>query len=575
VRQAHVPPEAQDGRYGVLLRLLDELLALVDGIAPAASLRDLEAARERLGDRRVNLVVLGEFKRGKSSLVNALLGGEVVPTGVLPLTALATVLRYGERPRLVVSFEDASAVELEPAEIVSFVTQERNADNHRQVRSVVIELPAQLLAEGLQLVDTPGIGSVHAHNTETALAFLPQVDAALFTLAADQPLSAAERGLVQEAAERIPKILFALNRLDQLGTAAERRAAIEFVREQLRTTLPFEPELYPVSARTREGLEALRQRLESFARSERDDTLTKSVRALARSFATEALKAVRFDAHALQVPALELERKLSDFAARASDLERAHEEATAVLRQAAGRLIASAVDEPLLSLAAREGDALASRLRSFAGEQRGLSPRELARAVEAWIERTIHERFELLTGELDTRLATELAALGARHADRVDEILVQVQRATMEIFGQGRGLLAPAVAMREPSRFTFKLAEQHGALDQLASLATVSLPGTLGRRLVLREAEERLRTMLDRHAGRLRSDLADRVRESMRQYERELAETVSEAILSVSEAARRAQEEQARGRASVDASLADLARKEQRISKILTSLVDD
>jgi len=129
--------------------------------------------------------------------------------------------------------------------------------------------------------------------------------------------------------------------------------------------------------------------------------------------------------------------------------------------------------------------------------------------------------------------------------------------------------------MREPSRFTFKLAEQHGALDQLASLATVSLPGTLGRRLVLREAEERLRTMLDRHAGRLRSDLADRVRESMRQYERELAETVSEAILSVSEAARRAQEEQARGRASVDASLADLARKEHRISKILTSLVDD
>ena len=64
--------------------LVEELLQAVDGFAPTSVRHDVDQALSRLAEERLNLVVLGEFKRGKSTLINALLETEVVPTGVLP-----------------------------------------------------------------------------------------------------------------------------------------------------------------------------------------------------------------------------------------------------------------------------------------------------------------------------------------------------------------------------------------------------------------------------------------------------------------------------------------------------------
>ena len=198
-------------------RVVSELLQVVDGIVPANVRRDLEASLERLREERANLVVLGEFKRGKSTLANALVGAEIVPTGVLPLTAMVTAIRHGPVPRVVVTFESGERREIGEGQVADFATEAGNPGNVRGAKLLTIELPAPLLAAGIQLVDTPGIGSIFAHNTETALAFLGQVDAAIFVLAADQPLSQTEGELIQTAAARIPQIFFVLNKLDQLG----------------------------------------------------------------------------------------------------------------------------------------------------------------------------------------------------------------------------------------------------------------------------------------------------------------------------------------------------------------------
>jgi len=109
-------------------------------------------------------------------------------------------------------------------------------------------------------------------------------------------------------------------------------------------------------------------------------------------------------------------------------------------------------------------------------------------------------------------------------------------------------------------------------LDQLASLAAASTPGALGRRLIQRQAEERLRLVLDRHAGRLRSDLAARIEASVREYERELAFVVREAITSVEAAVKRASREQRSGRLHVSARLDELQRVERRVAELREAL---
>jgi small GTP-binding protein len=563
--------EAVQERLG---ELVGELLELVDGIVPASARFDLEAGRRRLQEERVNLVVLGEFKRGKSTLVNALVGAEVVPTGVLPLTAAVTVLCHGETARLLVTFADNARQEIALAQIADFATETGNPDNRRGVRLLTIELPAPLLAHGVQLVDTPGIGSVYLHNTETALGFLGQVDAALFTLAADQPLSDAEQELIRGAAARVPRIFFALNKIDHLDER-ERAETVAFVRERLRTLLGAEPELYPLSARRGDGVDALRRRLEQFAVDERSAVLARSIRSLAASFAAEAVQAVRFEARAVELPLNELEQKLSEFRERASELARTREEAAQLLHQAARRLIAETVNEPLLSLASREGPQLVAALKTYVADQGKIAPRTLAERLDAWTEHAVRDRFEQLAREYERLIADELAALHERYAERVDRILRELDDAAAEVFGTRAGRRAPEVGLRQPSRFTFKLHNvEREMLDQLASLAAASTPGALGRRLIQRQAEERLRLLLDRHAGRLRSDLAARIEASVREYERELAFVVGEAIASVEAAVERASREQRSGRLHVSARLDELQRVERRVCELQAQLGD-
>jgi hypothetical protein len=104
-----------------------ELEALADGLLAPDPLADLDDAVARLADARCNVAALGEFKRGKSTLVNALVEHALLPTGVLPLTAAITVLRNGTRPRLVVRDAHGDEDERPFPELAALVTDPATA----------------------------------------------------------------------------------------------------------------------------------------------------------------------------------------------------------------------------------------------------------------------------------------------------------------------------------------------------------------------------------------------------------------------------------------------------------------
>jgi ribosome biogenesis GTPase A len=232
---------------------LDELLSLATGLLAEGAVRDLAAARARVAEDRFNLVVLGEFKRGKSTLINALLGRAVLPTGVVPLTSVVTAIGPGDRDRLVVRYGDGRDRERPLEEVADYVTEAGNPGNHLGVELAHVELDHELLAAGLELVDTPGIGSIHSHNTAVARDFLPRVDAAICVLDAGQPLSEAEREWLREVAGRVPRLLIVINKIDHLEPA-EREVAVRFIDSALRDLLgDAENELFAVSARRGRG----------------------------------------------------------------------------------------------------------------------------------------------------------------------------------------------------------------------------------------------------------------------------------------------------------------------------------
>lgn len=555
-----------------LLIALDELLGLTDGLLPAGERSDLIAARARVAEDRFNLVVLGEFKRGKSTLINALLEREVLPTSVVPLTSVVTAIRGGDSDRLLIHYEDGREQAAPLAKLADYVTEAGNPGNRLHVELVRVELEHELLGTGLELVDTPGIGSIHSHNTEAAKRFLPRVDAALCVLDAGQPLSAGERELFADVARRAPRLIMVVNKLDQLDPP-DRTTALEFVRGALRNLLPHDgSELFAVSARSGEGIPPLLERLRRLAGEERGVLLVRSVVALARSFAAGGAQTARFEARALEMPLDELTARARVFDERIRDLRAASAEAGALLERGIETMLTEEVNLPLTHHARREEFRLRSALREHADELPHNSPRELSRELEEWVDVTVRGEFDQLVPRFESLIADRLGKLERRYADRVQRILEEVHDVAEDVFGARAGEMLPEAGLRTPSRFSFKLKDVEHALDILVGFGRTVTPGALGRKIVLREADRRLMEMTDRHAGRLRSELVTRATEAGRIYRRELAAAVEEAIEAIQAAVERATRDHQRGEDRSRARLHELALTENRCRELAAQL---
>ena len=203
------------------------------------------ALADKLATEQFNLVVLGQFKRGKSTLINALLGADLLPTAVIPLTSIVTIIQYGPQPHAVVRCLDGRTLEVDITDLALYSTERDNPENIKGVAQVEVAFPSPFLRSGVRLVDTPGVGSVYASNTGTTYDYLPQADAAIVVLAADQPISQAEIDFVHEAAQYAAKFFFVLNKIDLLS-APELKESLEFSARVIAESLGSEVVLHPL-----------------------------------------------------------------------------------------------------------------------------------------------------------------------------------------------------------------------------------------------------------------------------------------------------------------------------------------
>ena len=137
-------------------------------------------------DEPIDVAVLGQFKSGKSSLLNSLLGQAVFPVGVVPVTSVITRAVAGPTRIAHVTHLDGTVEEVPAERLAEFVTEAGNPANRRQVAVVDVVCPAMREWPGLRLVDTPGLGSMFGHNSEATRAWMPHVAVALVTISAER-----------------------------------------------------------------------------------------------------------------------------------------------------------------------------------------------------------------------------------------------------------------------------------------------------------------------------------------------------------------------------------------------------
>ncbi|MEM7579341.1 MAG: dynamin family protein [Cyanobacteria bacterium P01_A01_bin.80] len=180
--------------------------------------QNLEEAEEYLLREKLVVVVAGECKQGKSSLINALLNEiDLFPVNVDITTNLVSTISYGEPEKIQVYFEQnqGQSKTIERTEIPQYVTEQENKNNNKQARILAIEAPNSQLKEGLIIADTPGVGGLNKNHTDISYALIPNADAVLFISDVIVPLSTDEIKFIEMIKRHCEHIIFIATKIDK------------------------------------------------------------------------------------------------------------------------------------------------------------------------------------------------------------------------------------------------------------------------------------------------------------------------------------------------------------------------
>lgn len=259
-RQAPGPAPAPDAPD----RVFDTVAGLAEEFRLDALLPQIQACRAMLDDRGVvDVAVVGRFKAGKSSFLNSLIGRDLLPVAVLPVTAIVTRISHGPRDRLLVTFQDGTREEAGVERVAEFVAERQNPGNRKGVALVDVEVRDLEPYRGVRFVDTPGLGSAYAHNTQASLDWLPRVGAALLAVSVEHPLSAEDLDLLRALRRHTPEIALLLAKAD-LVSVAELAEVQAFIRTQLAAQHGGPLPILPYSVRP--GFEDLRRGVQEHLR---------------------------------------------------------------------------------------------------------------------------------------------------------------------------------------------------------------------------------------------------------------------------------------------------------------------
>ncbi|RCK78974.1 MAG: hypothetical protein OZSIB_0525 [Candidatus Ozemobacter sibiricus] len=440
----------------ILPPLLDQAIAALTDLDPdlAAYGPKFAALQARWREGRFHLAVLGQFKRGKSTLLNALLGAEVLATSVVPLTAIPTFLSWGEKRRARITFSDDKPPEdrtfTADAQLHDFlstyVTEAGNPKNRLEVSHVEVFLPADLLRKGVVLIDTPGIGSTFRHNTEATLNFLTQCDAALFIVSADPPVTEVEVEFLKQVRHKVPHLSFVMNKIDYLDET-ERATALDFFRKVLEGQggIAIGPEIFTVSARRglqarlagdpagwqASGLARLEAHLIDFLATGKSRTLAQALARKAQTLTDEAVMSIEVRLRAMDISIEELERRLATFERKLQEAEQERLTSQDLLK-GANRRMHEFLEEYAEELRRRALAYLDSRVREAIERSNGDGIDE--DMVRDLLAQVIPGYFEHETGKAVKTFEARMAEALRPFQRRTDELIGLIRKTAAELF---------------------------------------------------------------------------------------------------------------------------------------------
>lgn len=529
---------------GELLRSIDEMLA-VESVRGCPC----EDLREKIETNTFNLVVVGQFKRGKTSLINALLGADILPVSVVPLTSIVTVMKYGEALRIMVYLNDGRISEIKSQSLSEYVTEKGNPKNDKDVSEVVITYPSTYLRDGVQIIDTPGVGSVYEHNTDVAYRYLPKSDAALFLLSVDQPLSRAELDFLKDVREYSNRIFFLLNKADYF-CEADLRESMDFSKNVLKEAMGTDVWIFPISAKLAlEGklsgdgelarkslLPQFSEFLNTFLMEEKGKILILSVANNLLRLLSQARFELDLEMKSLSTPLEELREKIKTFEEKKKEVLIEKNDFDFLLDGEIKRIGKNILDEDLTSYGKELRLKAETSLEKYYQEESGLSLKELHKHLEEHIISEVRLAVNAWRGIEDEKLSKAFEAACKRFIIKIDETVDSLLKFSSELFAVPYDAVKAEALWSTKSRFYYKFAEQPVGLEIITSSLTLSLPKFIGEKIIIRKMKEYLQRVITMQLCRIGSDFEERLDKSKLDFRWEMLQRIEATIEGISAA---------------------------------------
>jgi GTP-binding protein EngB required for normal cell division len=520
--------------------LIEQALEGVDALGQefAAEREKLCGLESRLLEERFHLAVLGQFKRGKSTLINALLGERILPTAVIPLTAIPTLIRAGIDKKARISFANDRTDEIFRAEtseelsvfLAKFVTEAENPKNYLGVSQVEVFYPSPILTQGVVLIDTPGIGSTFRHNTEATLNFLSQCDAAIFVSSADPPITEVEVLFLKEVRNKVEHLIFIFNKADYLDET-EKQDALEFFRIVLRDEAGFGADLpvYCVSARrglearqnddtvkwAQSGLGEFEKHLTDFLVNGKAQTLDQALYRKTAGVVTDIKMQLQITIQSFQMPLAELDNRRQELSRRLGEIERQRIMAEDLLEGDRKRTL-EYLEEQAENLRQKARQHLSGILREYSSSSGGM-PDQVA--LEKAIADTIPGLFERELGDMSRSFDRYVTDVLQPHKQRAEDLMGEIRRSAAELFA------IPYHAPEAEGVFQMKRKPYWVAHKWPSSLNTIPLewidkllPHTIQRSRIIKRLEEQVESLVNRNVENLRWETLQNLNATFRQF---------------------------------------------------------
>jgi len=567
-----------------ILTVLDNIETLTKEDADTIDDR-LRSVKEHLLSNCFNLVILGQFKRGKTTLINGLIGKEILPSSVVPLTSVVTILKHADEINCNIYMQDGSNKIVRLEELTDYITEKGNPKNIKNARCARIQYPSPFLEKGMLLVDTPGVGSTFLHNTETTYEFLDHLDAALFLMSADVPISQVEKELLDTIKGSTQKIFFVLNKIDNLtpNEIEEISAFNKHVLEEMGFTVQ---EILPISARealkakvtnnevqlSQSGLLNLEEALNRFLSLEKGNIVLNTAISKINRITTQKLSQIAIEKKTLLASGEELENKLDTFHKLVVNLKQDREDIVYLLKGEADKQCQK-VEEMLKSLEENEVPRTKQCLQDFFEKNPDANPTALRDEMQQVIKEEIVKCFDIFRKDTERIISNNIQETFSRFTKRSNDIIREFKTAAEILFEVVMDLFEFSVELTKDKGFYYMVQEYTAPTDEeVKSILRTFLPKSMSRKMVLNEMLERVSSDVSRNCGRVRYDLTSRIRKTIDHYAKQLQNLGSDLISQIEHAIQKGQERRRAGSDSIRIELDLLASKAKTLAELKEKL---